>query len=38
MSPVGATPLLEVHFNAQNNNKKVWWQEIQKKFQGKWKK
>jgi hypothetical protein len=37
MRPVGATPLPEVHFNAQNN-KKFSGKKFKRNFKGKWKK
>jgi hypothetical protein len=38
MRPVGVVPLPEVHFNAQNNNKKFSGKKFKKNFKGKWKK
>uniref|UniRef100_K3YLK5 Retrotransposon Copia-like N-terminal domain-containing protein n=1 Tax=Setaria italica TaxID=4555 RepID=K3YLK5_SETIT len=38
LRPVGVAPLPEVHFNAQNNNKKFGGKKFKKNFKGKWKK
>uniref|UniRef100_K4A1X9 Retrotransposon Copia-like N-terminal domain-containing protein n=1 Tax=Setaria italica TaxID=4555 RepID=K4A1X9_SETIT len=38
LRPVGAAPLPEVHFNVQNNNKKLSGKKFKKNFKGKWKK
>jgi hypothetical protein len=38
MRPVGVAPLSEVHFNAQNNNKRFSGKKSKRNFKGKWKK
>ncbi|KAG2578096.1 hypothetical protein PVAP13_6NG204603 [Panicum virgatum] len=38
MSPVGATPLPEVHYNSQNSQKKFGGKKFKKNFKGKWNK